>query len=163
MGKVSRPVLEVMEGAVVVWNRIWMSVVTEPPIETGVDFTKLREGEGVSTFEGADSICFRDVSGFFSAQRFPVFNDVGVSDKRGGIGSNSAIGHQMNVWGFVDSSESSMVVFKGSSKVKVGSYQSLETGSCHKPVLSEYRYPFSSGRRCSRGAPQRDSSIRSRS
>ena len=55
------------------------------------------------------------------------------------------------------------MVFKGSSKVKVGSYQSLETGSCHKPVLSEYRYPFSSGRRCRRGAPQRDSSTRSRS
>ena len=56
-----------------------------------------------------------------------------------------------------------MVVFKGSSKVKVGSYQSLETGSYHKPVLSEYRYPFSSRRRCNRGAPQRDSSTRSRS
>ena len=163
MGKVSRPVLEVMERAIVVWNRIWMSVVTEPPIETGVDFTKLGEGEGVSAFEGADSIRFRNVSGFFFAQRFPVFNNVGVSDKGGGVGSDSAVGHQINVWGFVDSNESSIVVFKGSSKVKVGSYQSLETGSYHKPVLSEYRYPFSSGRRCKRGAPQRDSSIRSRS
>ena len=56
-----------------------------------------------------------------------------------------------------------MVVFKGSSKVKVGSYQSSETGSYHKPVLSEYQYPFSSGRRCKRGAPQRDSLTRSRS
>ena len=56
-----------------------------------------------------------------------------------------------------------MVVFKGSSKVKVRSYQSLETGSCHKPVLSEYRYPFSSGWRCNRRAPQRDSSTHSRS
>ena len=56
-----------------------------------------------------------------------------------------------------------MVVFKGSSKVKVGSYQSLEMGSYHKPVLSEYRYPFSSGRQCKRGAPQRDSSTRSKS
>ena len=56
-----------------------------------------------------------------------------------------------------------MVVFKGSSKVKVGSYQSSETGSYHKPVLSEYRYPFSSGRQCKRGVPQRDSSTRSRS
>ena len=56
-----------------------------------------------------------------------------------------------------------MVVFKGSLKVKVGSYQSSETGSYHKPVLSEYWYPFSSGRRCKRGAPQRDSSTRSRS
>ena len=56
-----------------------------------------------------------------------------------------------------------MVVFKGSPKVKVGLYQSLETGSYHKPVLSEYRYPFSSGQRCKRGAPQRDSSAHSRS
>ena len=140
-----------------------MSVVTEPPIETGVDFTKLGEGKGVSTFEGADSICFCNVGGFFFVQRFPVFNDVGVGDKGGGVGSDSTVGHQIIVWGFVDSSESSRVVFKGSSKVKVGSYQSLETGSCHKPVLSEYRYPFSSGWRCKRGAPQRDSSIRSRS
>ena len=70
-----------------------MSVVTEPPIETGVDFSKLGESEGVSAFEGADSIRFRNVSGFFFVQRFPVFNDVGVSDKRGGIGFDSAIGH----------------------------------------------------------------------
>ena len=140
-----------------------MSVVTEPPVETGVDFSKLRKGKGVSAFEGADSIRFHNVGGFVFVQRFPVFNDVGVGNKGGGIGSDSAIGHQINVWGFVDSNESSVVVFKGSSKVKVGSYQSLETGSCHKPVLSEYRYPFSSGRRCKRGAPQRDSSIRSRS
>ena len=122
-----------------------MSVVTEPPIETGVDFSKLGEGEGISAFEGADSIRFRDVSDFFFVQWFSVFNDVGVSDKGGGVGFDSAVGHQVNVWGFVDSNESSIVVFKGSSKVKVGSYQSLETGSCHKPVLSEYRYPFSSG------------------
>ena len=46
MGKVSRPVLEVMEGTVVVWNRIWMSVVTEPPIETGVDFFETGERRG---------------------------------------------------------------------------------------------------------------------
>ena len=50
------------------------------------------------------------------------------------------------------------MVFKGLSKVKAGSYQSLETGSYHKPVLSEYRYPFSSGWQCRCGAPQRDSS-----
>ena len=65
MGIVSRPVLEIMEGGVVVWNRIWMSVITEPPIETGVNFAKLGEGEGVFAFEGADLICFRNVSGFF--------------------------------------------------------------------------------------------------
>ena len=93
MGKVSRPILEVMEGTVVVWNRIWMSVVTEPPVETGVDFTKLRKSKGVPTFEGADSVRFRNVGGFFFVQRFPVFNDFGVSDEGGGIGSNSAVGH----------------------------------------------------------------------
>ena len=93
MGIVSRPVLEVVEGAVIVWNRIWMSVVTEPPVETGVNFTKLRKGKGVSAFEGADSIRFRNVGGFFFVQRFPVFNDVGISDKGGGIGSDSTIGH----------------------------------------------------------------------
>ena len=89
----SRPVLEIVKGTIVVWDRIWMSVVTEPPIETGVDFAKLGEGEGVSAFEGADSIRFCSVSGFFFAQRFPVFNDVSVGDKGGGIGSDSTIGH----------------------------------------------------------------------
>ena len=93
MGIVSRPVLEIVEGAVVVWNRIWMSVITEPPIETGVNFAKLGKGEGVSAFEGADLIRFHNVSGFFFAQRFSVFNDVSVSDKGGGIGSDGAIGH----------------------------------------------------------------------
>ena len=56
-----------------------------------------------------------------------------------------------------------MVVFKGLSKVKVRSYQSLEMGSYHKPVLSEYHYLFSSGWQCKRGAPQRDSLTHSRS
>ena len=93
MGKVSRPILEVMEGTIVVWNRIWMSVITEPPIETSVDFTKLGKGEGVFAFKGADSIRFRDVDDFFFVQRFPVFNDVSVSDEGGGIGSDGAIGH----------------------------------------------------------------------
>ena len=65
MGVVSRPVLEVVEGTVVVWNRIWMSVVTEPPIKTGVDFMKLRKGKGVPAFESADSIRFRNVGDFF--------------------------------------------------------------------------------------------------
>ena len=47
--------------------------------------------------------------------------------------------------------------------MKVGSYQSLETGSCHRPVLSEYQYPFSSRWQCKCGAPQRDSSTCSES
>ena len=70
-----------------------MSVVTEPPIETGVDFTKLGKSKGVSALKGVDSIRFRGVGGFFFVQRFPIFNDVSVGNKRGGIGSNSAIGH----------------------------------------------------------------------
>ena len=93
MGVVSRPVLEVVERTVIVWNRIWMSVITEPPVETGVDFTKLGKGKGVSAFEGTDSIHFYNVGDFFFVQRFPVFNDVGVSDKGGGISSDSTVGH----------------------------------------------------------------------
>ena len=93
MGIVSRPGLEVVEGTGVVWNRIWMSVVTEPPIKTGMDFTKLGKGKGVSAFEGTDSVRFRNVGGFFFVQRFPVFDDVGVSDKGSGVGSDSTIGH----------------------------------------------------------------------
>ena len=68
-------------------------MVTEPPVETGVDFTKLGKGKGVSAFEGVDSICFHNVGGFFFVQRFPVFDDVGVSDKGGGVGSDSTVGH----------------------------------------------------------------------
>ena len=68
-------------------------MITEPPIETGVDFTKLGKGKGVSALEGTDSIRFHNVSGFFFAQRFPVFNDVGVSNKGGGVGSDSTVGH----------------------------------------------------------------------
>ena len=93
MGIVSRPVFEVVERTVIVWDRIWMSMVTEPPIETSVDFTELRKGKGVSALKGVDSIRFRGVGGFFFVQRFPIFNDVSVGNKRGGIGSNSAIGH----------------------------------------------------------------------
>ena len=65
MGIVSRPVLEVVEGTVVVWNRIWMSVVTEPPVKTSVDFTKLGKGKRVSAFEGTDSIRFCNIGDFF--------------------------------------------------------------------------------------------------
>ena len=82
-----------MEGTVIVWNRIWVSVVTESPVKTGMDFMELRKGKGVSAFEGADSIRFRNVGGFFFVQQFPVFNNVGVSDKGGGISSDSTVGH----------------------------------------------------------------------
>ena len=68
-------------------------MITEPPIETGVDFTKLRKSKGIFAFEGADLVRFRNVGGFFFVQRFPVFNDVGVGDEGGGIGSDSTIGH----------------------------------------------------------------------
>ena len=46
---------------------------------------------------------------------------------------------QVDVQEFVDSNQVVRRVFKGLPKVKVGSYQSPETGSCHNPVLSEYR------------------------
>ena len=68
-------------------------MVTEPPVETSVDFTELGKSKGISTLEGADPVRFCNVSGFFFAQRFPVFNNVGVSDERGGVGSDGAIGH----------------------------------------------------------------------
>ena len=68
-------------------------MVTKPPVETGVDFMKLGKGKGVSAFEGADSIRFHNVGGFFFVQWFPIFNNVGVSDKGGGIGSDSTVGH----------------------------------------------------------------------
>ena len=42
-----------------------MSVVTESPVETGVDFMELRKGKGVSALKGTDSICFHKVGGFF--------------------------------------------------------------------------------------------------
>ena len=56
MGIVSRPVLEVMEGAVVVWDRERMSTVTESPIKAGMSSAKGTKDEGVSCLQG----CFRD-------------------------------------------------------------------------------------------------------
>ena len=40
-------------------------MVTEPPIETGVDFMELGKGKGVFTLKGANLIRFRDVGGLF--------------------------------------------------------------------------------------------------
>ena len=48
MGMVSRPILEIVERTVVVWNRKWMSAVTELPIKAGVSSAKRAEDEGVS-------------------------------------------------------------------------------------------------------------------
>ena len=48
MGIVSRPVLEIVEGAVVVWNRKWMSAVTESPIKAGVSSVKRAKDKGIS-------------------------------------------------------------------------------------------------------------------
>ena len=45
-----------MEGAVVVWNQIWMSVVTESPIKAGVSSAKRAKDKGISHLQG----CFRD-------------------------------------------------------------------------------------------------------
>ena len=52
MGIVSRPVLEVVEGAVVVWNRKQMSTVTESPIKAGVGSAKRAKDEGISRLQG---------------------------------------------------------------------------------------------------------------
>ena len=72
-------------------------MVTEPPIKTGMDFTELGKGKGVSALKGVDLICFRNIGGFFCVQRFPVFNNVGIGNKGGGIGSNGTIGHFLGV------------------------------------------------------------------
>ena len=48
MGIVSRPVLEVVKGTVIVWNRKWMSAVTESPIKASVSSAKRAKDEGIS-------------------------------------------------------------------------------------------------------------------
>ena len=55
MGMVSRPVLEIVERTVIVWNRKWMSV-TESPIKAGVSSAKRAKDKGISCLQG----CFRD-------------------------------------------------------------------------------------------------------
>ena len=50
MGKVSRPILEIVIGAVVVVDRKQVSAVTESPIEAGVRSAERMESEGVSRF-----------------------------------------------------------------------------------------------------------------
>ena len=48
MGIVSRPVLEIVEGAVVVWDRKRMSAVTESPIKAGMSSAKRVKDKGIS-------------------------------------------------------------------------------------------------------------------
>ena len=50
MGKVSRPVLEIVIGTVVVVNRKRMSAVTKSPIKASVRSTERAESEGISRF-----------------------------------------------------------------------------------------------------------------
>ena len=54
-----------MERIVIVRDRIQMFVITEPPVKTSMNFSKLRVGKGVSALEGADSIRFCGISYFF--------------------------------------------------------------------------------------------------
>ena len=66
----------IVEGAVFVGNRIWMSVVTVSPIKLGVDSSECRESKRITSFEG-----------------FLSFKNVGVSDKRGSIRRSGAVAH----------------------------------------------------------------------
>jgi hypothetical protein len=50
MEMVSRPVLEIMEGTVIVADRERVSGVTESPIKAGVGSTERAENEGISRF-----------------------------------------------------------------------------------------------------------------
>ena len=52
MGKVSRPVLEIVEGAVLIINRKGMAAVAESPIKAGVCSSERAEGEGIPSFFG---------------------------------------------------------------------------------------------------------------
>jgi hypothetical protein len=55
---VSCPILEIMEGAVVVGDRVRMSSVTKSPIKAGMNLSEFGKSEGISGFKGADSIGF---------------------------------------------------------------------------------------------------------
>ena len=56
MGKVSRPVLEVVIRTVIVADQKWMSVITKSPIETSVCSAEGAESEGIPCLPGG----FRD-------------------------------------------------------------------------------------------------------
>ena len=50
MGKVSRPILEIVIGAVVVADRKRVSAVTESPVQAGMGSAERMESKGVSCF-----------------------------------------------------------------------------------------------------------------
>ena len=50
MGKVSRPVLEIVIRAVLIVDRKGVAAVTESPIKAGVCSSKRAEGEGIPSF-----------------------------------------------------------------------------------------------------------------
>ena len=52
MGKVSRPILEIVIGTVMIVDRKWMAAVTESPVKAGVCSAERAEGEGISHFLG---------------------------------------------------------------------------------------------------------------
>ena len=63
----SRPVLEIVEGAILIIDRKGMAAVAESPIKAGVCSSKRAEGEGIPSFFGV----FR--------------NDFGVGDEGRGV------------------------------------------------------------------------------
>ena len=50
MGKVSRPVLEIMEGAILVVDRKGVAAVTESPIKAGVCSSERAKSKGIPSF-----------------------------------------------------------------------------------------------------------------
>jgi len=66
----------IMERAIIVGNRIRMSVVTVSPIKLSVDSSECRESKRVMGFEG-----------------FLSFENVGVSDKRSSIRRSGTVAH----------------------------------------------------------------------
>ena len=65
MGKVSRPVLEIMKRAVLIVDRKGMTAVAESPIKAGVCSSERAEGEGIPSFFGVlrNNLGVRDEGG----------------------------------------------------------------------------------------------------
>ena len=81
MGKVSRPVLEIVEGAILVVNRKRVAAVTKSPIKASVCSSKRAESERIPGFLGGfrDDFGVRDERGCI----FPGGEDVCVGDAVG--------------------------------------------------------------------------------
>ena len=82
MGKVSRPVLEIVIGAVLIVDRKRVAAVTESPIKAGVRSSERAKGKGIPSF-------FRGLR-----------DDFGVRDERGcvflgckNVDVGDAVGH----------------------------------------------------------------------